>query len=139
VQEASSIAAMNLGGNFHGSLFDMVVHAGFVVQLVLLLLLFFSVISWAIILMKYVNIRKIRKENAAFLSVYMRSTKLSEIFPEAKKFQNSTLAEVFRGGVYRAREDHQSVAGNPGGQGHGGSGGAGSGDRGARQCGEGIE
>jgi hypothetical protein len=43
VKEASSIAAMNLGGNFHGSLFDMVVHAGFVVQLVLLLLFHFSI------------------------------------------------------------------------------------------------
>jgi biopolymer transport protein TolQ len=98
VKEASSVAAMNLGGNFHGSFFDMVVHAGFVVQLVLLLLFLFSVVSWAIILMKYANLRKIRKENSAFLNVYMKSTKLSEIFPEAKKFQNSTLAEVFRGG-----------------------------------------
>jgi len=98
VKEASSIVAMNLGGNFNGSLFEMVIHAGFVVQLVLLLLFLFSVVSWAIILMKYVNLQKIRKENSAFLNVYMKSTKLSEIFPEAKKFQNSTLAEVFRGG-----------------------------------------
>ena len=98
MQEASSIAAMDLGGNFHGSLFDMVAHAGFVVQLVLLVLFLFSVVSWAIILMKFFAIRKIQKENGVFLNIYMRSTKLSEIFPEAKKFQNSTLAEVFRGG-----------------------------------------
>jgi biopolymer transport protein TolQ len=98
VKEVSSMAAMNLGGNFHGSLFDMVVHAGFVVQLVLLLLLLFSVISWAIILMKYFSIRKVKKENELFLNVYMKSSKLSEIFPETKKFRNSTLAEVFRSG-----------------------------------------
>lgn len=98
MQEASSIAAVNLGGNFHGSLFDMVVQAGVVVQLVLLILFLFSVVSWAIILMKHFAIRKIQKENSAFLNVYMKSTKLSEIFPEAKKFQHSTLAEVFRGG-----------------------------------------
>jgi biopolymer transport protein TolQ len=113
VQEASSITAMNLGGNFHGSLFDMVVHAGFVVQLVLLLLFLFSVVSWAIILMKYVHIRKIRKENSAFLSIYMKSTKLSEIFPEAKKFQNSTLAEVFRGGYTELVKFTRVLRGTP--------------------------
>lgn len=98
MKEATSIASMSLGGNFHGSLFDMVVHAGVVVQLVLLILFIFSVVSWAIILMKYFNLRKIQKENGAFLNIYMKSTKLSEILPEAKKFQHSTLAEVFRGG-----------------------------------------
>ena len=98
MKEASTMASMNLGGSFHGSLFDMVVQAGPVVQLVLLLLLIFSVISWAIILMKYFSIRKIRSENDLFLSAYMRSTKLSEIFPEAKKYRFSTLAEVFRAG-----------------------------------------
>ena len=76
----------------------MVVHAGFVVQLVLLLLFLFSVVSWAIILMKYVNIRKIRKENSAFLSVYMKSTKLSEIFPEAKKVPEFDAGGGFPGG-----------------------------------------
>ena len=98
MNEASAVAATNLGGNFHGSLFDMVVHAGFVVQLVLLLLLFFSIVSWAIILMKYFNIRKVTRENGAFLGIYMKSTKLSEIFPEAKRFRYSSLAEVFRSG-----------------------------------------
>jgi biopolymer transport protein TolQ len=89
---------MNLGGNFHGSLFDMVVNAGFVVQLVLLLLLIFSIVSWAIIFMKYVSIRKISREDKLFIGAYMKSTKLSEVLPEAKKFRHSTLAEVFRSG-----------------------------------------
>jgi biopolymer transport protein TolQ len=98
VKEVSTMAAVNLGGNFSGSLFDMVVHAGFVVQLVLLLLLIFSVVSWAIVLMKHFNIRKIRKDNELFLSSYMKSTKLSEMFLESKRYRNSTLAEVFRAG-----------------------------------------
>jgi biopolymer transport protein TolQ len=94
----TSIATMNLGGNFHGSLFDMVLNAGFIVQLVLLLLFVFSVVSWAIILMKYFSMRKINKENDLFLSVYMKGTKLSEIYPESKKLKNSTLAGVFNSG-----------------------------------------
>ena len=113
MKEVSSVAAVNLGGNFHGSLFDMVINAGFVVQLVLLLLLLFSVVSWAIILMKYFSIRKIIRENGLFMSTYMKSTKLSEIFPETKKFRNSTLAEVFRAGYTELVKITKSLRGNP--------------------------
>ncbi|MDA8125256.1 MAG: protein TolQ [Deltaproteobacteria bacterium] len=98
MKDISSVAAVDLGGNFHGSLVDMVLGAGPVVQLVLLLLFAFSVISWAIILMKWFNIRKVRRENALFLAAYMKSTKLADIAPEAKKYRASTLAEVFRAG-----------------------------------------
>ncbi len=111
MKEVSSVAAVNLGGNFHGSLFDMVVNAGLVVQLVLLLLLIFSIVSWAIILMKYFSIRKTRKENEEFLNTYMKSTKLSEILPEAKRVRNSTLAEVFRGGYAELVKINRAVRG----------------------------
>jgi biopolymer transport protein TolQ len=107
---------MNLGGNFHGSLFDMVIHAGFIVQLVLLLLLIFSVVSWAIILMKYFNIKKVVQENGLFLSIYMKSTKLSEIFPEAKKFRHSALAEIFRAGYSELAKVAKAVRGTPPGK-----------------------
>jgi biopolymer transport protein TolQ len=116
VNEVSSMAAMNLKGNFHGSLFDMVANAGFVVQLVLLLLLLFSVVSWAIILMKYFSIRKVMKENILFLNAYMKSTKLSEILPEAKKFRNSTLAEIFRAGYAELVKISRGGRGTPSGK-----------------------
>ncbi len=116
MKEVSTVAAMNLGGNFSGSLFDMVIHAGFIVQLVLLLLLLFSVISWAIILMKFFAIRKIDRENSLFLSLYMKSTKLSEIFPEAKRFKHSGLAEVFRSGYTELAKLTKAVRGNPSGK-----------------------
>ena len=116
VKEVTTVAAMNLGGSFNGSVFDMVVHAGFVVQLVLLLLLIFSVVSWAIILMKYFNIRKVRKENELFLSSYMKSSKLSEMFLETKRYRNSTLAEVFRTGYAELTKLTKTVRGNPPGK-----------------------
>jgi biopolymer transport protein TolQ len=40
----------------------------------------------------------VKKENDAFLDIYMKGTKLSEIFPESRKFIDSTVAEVFRSG-----------------------------------------
>ncbi len=116
MKDASPIVAMNLGGTFNASLFDMVVSAGVVVKLVLLVLLIFSVISWAIILMKYFNIRKVTKENELFLSAYMKSTKLSEILPDAKRFRDSTLAEVFRAGYMELAKLSRTVRGNPPGK-----------------------
>ena len=96
MKEISS--GVSLGSQFHGSLLDMVLGAGFIVQFILLMLLFFSIVSWAIIFMKYLMLRKVRKENINFLEIYMKSNKLSEIFTASKKFANSTVAEVFRTG-----------------------------------------
>ncbi|MBN2539496.1 MAG: protein TolQ [Deltaproteobacteria bacterium] len=76
----------------------MILDSGPMVQFVLLLLLFFSVVSWAIILMKYRVIKRSRKENDMFLDRYMKINKLSEVFPESKKFRHSQIAEVFRAG-----------------------------------------
>ncbi|MCX5852423.1 MAG: MotA/TolQ/ExbB proton channel family protein [Deltaproteobacteria bacterium] len=97
MNEAAGLTSVNVGG-FHGSVLDMALAAGPMVQFVLVLLLFFSVVSWAIILMKYRILGRVKKENRMFLEAYMRINKLSDVFPESKKFSNSTLAEVFRAG-----------------------------------------
>lgn len=87
-----------LGGQFQGSVFGMILDAGLMVKFVLLLLLGFSVVSWAIIWLKYRTLSKVKKENDQFLDAYVKSTRLADIFTEAKKFPESTLAEVFRSG-----------------------------------------
>jgi len=98
VNEALAVTSADLGRQFHGNVLNMILDSGPMVQFVLLLLLFFSVVSWAIILMKYRVIKRSKKENDMFLDRYMKINKLSEIFPESKKFRNSQLAEVFRAG-----------------------------------------
>lgn len=97
-ESALGVATVDLGTHFHGNLLGMILNAGPMVQFVLILLLFFSVISWAITLVKYRMIRRSKRENDMFLDIYMRSNKLSLIFPESKKFKHSTIAEVFRAG-----------------------------------------
>jgi len=92
------IATLDLGGNFHGSLFGMILDAGLMVKFVLLLLLIFSVVSLAIIFLKYKYYRNVKKENELFYSEYMKSSKLSDVLPAAKKYTHSTTAEVFRAG-----------------------------------------
>ena len=98
MNNALAVTSTDIGRHFHGNVLDMILDSGPMVQFVLLLLLFFSVVSWAIILMKYRVIKKSRRENDMFLDRYMKINKLSEVFPESKKFRYSQLAEVFRAG-----------------------------------------
>lgn len=98
MKEAWAVTASDLGGHFHGGILGMILDAGPMVQLVLLLLLAFSVISWAIILMKHRLVKRTQRENDQFLDVYMKSHKLSEVLAESRKFRHSSIAEVFRAG-----------------------------------------
>jgi biopolymer transport protein TolQ len=107
------VTAASLGGQFHGSLFSMILNAGLMVQFVLLLLLFFSVVSWAIIFMKYRSMKKVKRENDLFLDVYMKSNKLSDIFPESKKYKHSSIAEVFQAGYTELVKITKVMRGSP--------------------------
>ncbi|MBN1474576.1 MAG: protein TolQ [Syntrophaceae bacterium] len=92
------IGSLDLGGNFHGSVLGMVLDAGLMVKFVLLVLLVFSVVSWAIIFFKFKYYRKIKKENDDFRADYLKSSNLSDVNTAAKKYKISTTAEVFRVG-----------------------------------------
>ncbi len=92
------LGSLGLSGSFNGSLLSMILDAGLMVKFVLLVLFIFSVVSWAIIFIKYRYYLKIKKENEAFNEDYLKSSKLSDILPAAKKYSFSTTAEVFRVG-----------------------------------------
>ncbi len=98
MQEALAVTSADIGRHFHGNVLSMILDSGPMVQFVLLLLLFFSVVSWAIILTKYRMIKRSKKENDLFLDRYMKINKLSDVFPESKKFRYSQIATIFRAG-----------------------------------------
>jgi biopolymer transport protein TolQ len=75
---------------------QMIIYAGPMVRFVLVLLLFFSIVSWAIIFSKYRSIRKARKESTSFLDLFWNSPDLDEAFTASKRFRDSPIARVFR-------------------------------------------
>lgn len=77
-------------------LIAMIRNAGIVGQMVLLLLLCFSVISWAIILIKYRYIRRTFRESAEFSEYFWKSRDFSSAFARAKQLPGSPLARIFR-------------------------------------------
>jgi biopolymer transport protein TolQ len=89
---------------------NMISNAGLMVQFVMLLLLFFSIMSWAIILIKYRYIRKAFKESAEFTDFFYKSRDLSNAFAKAKQLHSSPLARIFRIGYVELKKMSQSVA-----------------------------
>ena len=89
-------------------LIHMVSNAGIVVQLVLLMLLFFSVSSWAIILIKSRYIKRAVKQSAEFTEFFWKSRDLSNAFSKAKQLHGSPLARIFRIGYVELKKTSQS-------------------------------
>jgi biopolymer transport protein TolQ len=75
-------------------LIDLILQAGFIVKLVLLILLAFSVTSLGIIVTKWWELRAADQDSEAFLEVYQREG-FSEAFDAARHLDRSPLAVVF--------------------------------------------
>jgi biopolymer transport protein TolQ len=80
------------------SVLDLVRGSGPVVQMVLYLLLLFSVVSWGIIFYKYRQVRGARMQSQKFLGVFWESRNLPSIHDASRELQSSPVAQVFRAG-----------------------------------------
>ena len=96
-----------------GEVWQLLSSTGLVARIVLLILLAFSVLSWAIILQKYRRYRLARRESQEFLQVFRQSKKLSEIRAFCRTLKVSPLPEVFQSG-YREIESQAVMTENPG-------------------------
>ena len=92
----------------HIDLIHIISNAGLIVQLILLLLLFFSVTSWAIILIKYRYIKRAFKQSSEFTEFFWKSRDLSNAFSKAKQLRGSPLARVFRIAYVELKKSSQS-------------------------------
>ena len=88
-------------------LISIVMNAGLMVQFVLLLLLFFSITSWAIMIMKYRYIKRAFLESAIFTDFFWKSRDLSDAFTKAKQLRGSPIARVFRVGYIELKKFSQ--------------------------------
>ena len=76
-------------------LFYMLGGAGPVVKFVMLLLLFFSITSWAIMFIKFRYIRKAFRESADFTDIFWQCRNLADAFAKAKALRSSPIARIF--------------------------------------------
>ena len=78
--------------------FALILDSGFVVTSVLLLLIFFSIVSWGIIIYKYLYLRKAHQQSVKFLDLFWKSRRLDQIFEGCESLSASPIAQVFRAG-----------------------------------------
>jgi biopolymer transport protein TolQ len=85
---------------------------------VLLTLLVFSLVSWAIILSKWTMLRRAESQTAAFLEVFRRSKKFSEVHAVCHQLRTSPLVGLFLSGYSELNYQLKARAGE-GGEGDG--------------------
>lgn len=81
-----------------GEIFDLLRETGAVAQAVLLLLLAFSLVSWAIILSRWSVLRRARVQSGRFLRAFRRAQRLQDINAVSEQFRPSPLVGVFNNG-----------------------------------------
>jgi biopolymer transport protein TolQ len=81
-----------------GEILDMLSNTGAVARLVLLSLLAFSLLSWAIILTKWRLLRRARLQSGRFVRAFRKAQRLQDIAAVAEQFRPSPLVGVFEGG-----------------------------------------
>ncbi|MEO6163404.1 MAG: protein TolQ [Candidatus Binatia bacterium] len=81
----------------HGIL-DLVRGSGPVVQGVLYILVFFSVISWGIIAQKFQQVRRAKRDSAKFIEIFWERRNLSSIHDASRELASSPVGQVFRAG-----------------------------------------
>ena len=92
----------------NGGIADLVLSAGPVAKFVLIVLGLFSIICWALIVEKWWEFRKIRRESLRFVRVFREMRRFSLVYAAAKKHRESPLAQLYLAGG-------QEVAGALGG------------------------
>src|ERR1051325_704020 len=86
-----------------GEILDLVGETGAVAKMVLLVLLAFSLISWAIILSKWSGIRRARVQSGRFIRAFRKAQRLQDVGAVAEQFRPSPLAGVFENGFEEYR------------------------------------
>jgi biopolymer transport protein TolQ len=113
LQDPSASTASSL------SIIELVRNASFVVQFVLIVLVVFSAASWAVIVFKSGYLRKAARQNAAFLQVFRKSSRFSEVQASCSGLPLSPLVGLFQSGYaeltaqMRSQADHRPGE-NPG-------------------------
>ena len=82
-----------------GEIVDLVLQTGTVAKAVLLFLLAFSVLSWAVILSKWRLIKSAQKQSGRFLRAFRKAQRIQDIAAMADQFRPSPLVGVFDGAV----------------------------------------
>jgi biopolymer transport protein TolQ len=93
-----------------GEIVDLVAQSGAVAKVVLLVLLVFSVLSWALILSKWGKLKRARIQSGRFTRAFRKAQRIQDVAAVAEQFRPSPLVGVFEG----ALDEHKRQMGATG-------------------------
>ncbi len=86
-----SLAALVIGGE----IVNLIRNTGVVAQVVLFILLMFSILSWSVILTKWGAIKRARAQSGRFLRAFRKAQRLQDVAAVSEQFKPSPLVAVF--------------------------------------------
>ena len=98
---------------FSGGIGGYLGHVGPVAAGVLVLLMLFSLVSWAIIVFKGIALRRAYAQSRTFLDVFRKSSKFSEVNSVCAQLGASPLVGVFQAGYHEVNQQVRPAAGAP--------------------------
>jgi len=100
-------------GPFEGTLYGMIRDMDFFAQIVLIVLLFLSLVSWAITFHKIALYRRVNSETARFLSLFRKRPSIPEVYVACIKFRRTPLAPMLEEG-FKELDEVRRIENNPG-------------------------
>ncbi len=94
----------------------LVVRSSLPSQIVLLILVGFSVASWAVIFLKIRQFQTVQRQTTTFIEVFRRSSKFSDVQSVCKSLAQSPLAGVFQAGYAELNAQLRNTEGETNGQ-----------------------
>ncbi len=85
-------------GSKAGSYISLISQASAVVKFVLLLLIIFSVFSWAIVIFKLVEYRNARIHSEKFMDFFRKNRNMTDIYNLVSNFKDNPLSRIFKSG-----------------------------------------
>jgi biopolymer transport protein TolQ len=95
-----------------GDIVSLVARGSLISQVVLLILVLFSAISWGVIFYKLWQYQRAQRQSASFLEIFRRSSKFSEVQAVCRTLAESPLVGIFQAGYAELTAQLKS---NPGG------------------------
>src|SRR5438105_13393884 len=95
-----------------GEIANLVLQSGPVAKAVLVILLVFSLFSWAIILSKWSRVNRARRQSGRFIRSFRKPMRLADVAAAAHEYSPSPLIAVFEAGY----DEHRRQTSKPSGR-----------------------
>jgi biopolymer transport protein TolQ len=95
---------------------SLILHGSLIGQIILVILLVFSALSWGIVIAKSAQLKRAARQSATFLDVFRRSSRFSEVQAVCTTLSGSPLVGLFQAGYTELNAQLRGAADRPEGE-----------------------